>query len=266
MGEEEGKMSLLFDTQVLFVRSIKKLVRTPILLFFSLLQPIIFLVLFTQLFSSVGSSFSAAGGFAGASYLSFATAGIVLQNGFSSALQSGTSIVDDLNSGFLEKELVTPVNRSAIILGRLLSDAFRVVVQSAIILGLALILGAQLATGVLGVVLIFALVAFFGLAWSGISLAIGLRTKSAETVFGIGGFLTFPLLFMSTALVPVSLMPSWMQTVSLFNPISHTVDAVRVLTLTGFDWAKVLSAFGIIGAIAIVTLGATLYMFRKVVT
>jgi ABC-2 type transport system permease protein len=260
-------MSLAFDTWVLFVRSIKKLIRTPILLFFALVQPIIFLVLFTQLFSSVGHLFAAAAGYgAGVTYLSFATAGIVLQNGFSSALQSGTSIVDDLTSGFLEKELVTPVNRSAILLGRLLSDAFRVMVQSAIIITLAYLLGAELATGVVGVVLIFIVVAFFGLAWSGISLAIGLRTKSSETVFGLGGLLTFPLLFMSTALVPVSLMPGWMQTVSDFNPITYAVNAVRALTLTGFDWGPVLEAFGIIGLIAVVTMGATLYLFRKVVS
>ncbi len=253
-------MSFLFDTWVLFVRAIKKLVRTPILLFFSLFQPIIFLVLFTQLFTKF-SAFTP-----GVSYLSFATAGIILQNGFSSALQSGTSIVDDLTSGFLEKELVTPVNRSAILLGRLLSDAFRVVVQSAIIVLLAYAIGAEFVTGVLGVVLIFAIVAFFGLAWSGISLAIGLRTKSAETVFGIGGFLTFPLLFMSSALVPPSTMPDWMQSVSAVNPISYAVDAVRALTISGFDWGKVLAAFGIIGLIAVVTLGATLYLFRKVVS
>ena len=244
----------------------KKLVRTPILLFFSLFQPIIFLLLFTQLFSSVGTTFAAAGGYAGASYLSFATPGIVLQNGFSSALQSGTSVVDDLTSGFLEKELVTPVNRAAILLGRLLTDAFRVVVQSAIIIILAYLLGAEIQAGVAGVVLIFILVAFFGLAWSGISLTIGLKTKSAETVFGLGGILTFPLLFMSTALVPVKLMPTWMQNVSQVNPISYTVDAVRALTLTGFDWAKILEAFGVIGVIAVVTLGATLYLFRKVVS
>jgi len=200
------------------------------------------------------------------SYLSFAVAGIVLQNGFSSALQSGTSIVDDLTSGFLEKELVTPVSRAAILFGRLLSDAFRVVVQSAIILVLAYALGAQFKTGIPGVLLIFVLVAFFGLAWSGISLAIGLRTKSAETVFGLGGILTFPLLFMSSALVPTALMPTWMQNVSNLNPITYTVDAVRTLTLTGFDWMKIVYAFGIVGGIAVVTLGATLYLFRKVVS
>ena len=259
-------MSLAFDTWVLFVRSIKKLIRTPILLFFALIQPIIFLVLFTQLFSSVGPLFSRAAGYGAVTYLSFATAGIVLQNGFSSALQSGTSVVDDLTSGFLEKELVTPVNRAAILLGRLLSDAFRVVVQSAIILVLAFLLGAEITTGILGVILIFLIVAFFGLAWSGISLTIGLKTKSSETVFGLGGLLTFPLLFMSTALVPTSLMPSWMQTVSQLNPISYAVNAVRALTLTGFDWSTILEAFGIIGLIALVTLGATLYLFRKVVS
>jgi ABC-2 type transport system permease protein len=259
-------MSLAFDTWVLFVRSLKKLVRTPILLFFALVQPIIFLVLFTQLFSSVGAQFSRAAGFGAVTYLSFAVAGIVLQNGFSSALQSGTSVVDDLTSGFLEKELVTPVNRAAILLGRLLTDAFRVVVQSGIILVLALLLGGEFATGVLGVLMIFFIVAFFGLAWSGISLAIGLRTRSSETVFGLGGLLTFPLLFMSTALVPVALMPGWMQTVSDFNPISYAVDAVRSLTLIGFDWGKIAEALGIIGLIAVVSLGATLYMFRKVVS
>jgi len=267
MGEGAEEMTFLFDTWVLFVRSIKKLVRTPILLFFSLFQPIIFLFLFTQLFSRAGALFAAAGGYPGATYTSFALAGIVLQNGFSSALQSGTSVVDDLTSGFLEKALVTPVSRSAILFGRLLSDAFRVVVQSTIILALGyFLLGADLVTGVPGVLMIFLLVAFFGLAWSGISLTIGLRTKSAETVFGLGGILTFPLLFMSTALVPVNQMQLWMQNVSQVNPISYTVDAVRVLTLSGFDWSKIISAFGYVGVIAVVSLGATLYLFRKVVS
>ena len=259
-------MTFLNDTWVLFVRSIKKLIRTPILLFFSLFQPIIFIFLFTALFSTAGTAFAVLAGFPGASYTSFALAGIVLQNGFSSALQSGTSVVDDLTSGFLEKELVTPVSRSAILFGRLLSDAFRVVVQSAIILGLAyFFLGANMAGGIPGVLLIFLIVAFFGLAWSGISLTIGLKTRSAETVFGLGGILTFPLLFMSTALVPVKEMQSWMQNVSQVNPISYTVDAVRAITLSGFDWAKILYAFGYIGLIAVVSLGATLYLFRQVV-
>src|SRR5256712_7383687 len=174
---------------------IEKLVRNPILLFFSIFQPIIFLVLFTQLFSSFGTVL-------GVNYTTFATAGIVLQNAFSSAFQSGTAVVDDIKSGFLTKILATPVNRSAILFGRLLSDVFRVVAQTVIILVLAYALGVYPATGPIGYLLVIFTVAFFGLAWSGISLALGLKTKSAETVFGIAGALTFPLLFMRTALVP----------------------------------------------------------------
>ncbi len=256
-------MSILSDTWYLFIRAMKKLIRNPILLFFSLFQPIIFLVLFTQLFSK----FSQLPGFPASNYLLFATPGILLQNAFSSALQSGTSIVSDIDSGYLQKMLVTPVSRYAILLGRLTSDAFRVVVQSSIILVLAYLLGASVTTGIVGILLMLFTIALFGLAWSGISLALGLRTKSSETVFGIGAFLTFPLLFMSTALVPAKgFMPDWMVSVSNVNPISYTVNAVRVLMLTGYDWNTILQAYGYIIGIAIVTLGATLYLFRKVVS
>jgi ABC-2 type transport system permease protein len=258
-------MTFTTDTWHLFVRALKKLIRNPILVFFSLFQPIIFLVLFTQLFTKFAS---VPGLFPpGISYLDYATPGILLQNAFSSALQSGTSIVDDINSGFLQKVLVTPVNRSAILLGRLLSDAFRVTLQSVIILLLAYSLGFSVATGVGGVVGLVLIIAFFGLAWSGISLALGLRTRSAETVFGIGGFLTFPLLFMSTALVPNTAMPTWMADVSKVNPISIAVNAVRDLSLPSYFVATdVVTAVVVIAAIAIITLGATLYLFRKVVS
>ena len=236
-------MSLFYDTWYLFVRYLKKLIRNPILLFFSLFQPIIFLLLFTQLLGR----FSDIPGFVAAtgtdSYAIFATAGIILQNAFSSALQSGTSIVADIDSGFLQKMLVTPLNRYAILLGRLIGDAFRVVVQSVIILGLSLLpfVGVRIVTGLPGLLLILFIVAFFGLAWSGISLAIGMKTRSAETVFAIGGFITFPLLFLSTALVPQSFQPQWIQTISLFNPISYAVNAVRVLMITGYDWGVILA-------------------------
>ncbi len=254
-------MAFVSDTYYMFVRWMKKLARNPILLFFSLFQPIIFLVLFTQLFKNFGTFF-------GVNYVVFATSGIVLQNAFSSAFQSGTAVVDDIRSGFLTKMLATPASRASILLGRLLSDAFRVIVQSIIILVLAYGLGVFPQTGALGYPIILFTVAFFGLAWSGISLALGLRTKSAETVFGIAGFLTFPLLFMSTALVSRGAMGAdWMKSVSDYNPISITVNAIRVVIgPNAFDVATILEAYGVISLISLITLGATLYEFRKVVS
>ena len=264
-------MTLASDTWYIFVRYLRKLVRTPILLFFSLFQPILFLALFTQLLSRL-SDFPGILPPGVSSYLEFATAGILLQNAFGSALQSGNSIVADIDSGFLQKMLVTPVSRSAILLGRLSSDAFRVVIQSAIIIGLAYVFGAlednpfYVTTGFVGILLVLFTLAFFGLAWSGISLALGMKTRSAETVFAIGGVLTFPLLFLSPALFPIDFLPTWVKDVSMFNPVSYAVNASRAFMITGYDWGTILPAWGVIGLVAIVTLGATLYQFRKVVS
>src|SRR5260370_15437373 len=104
-------MSFFSDAFHLFVRSMKKLVRNPILVFFSLFQPIIFLLLFTQLFSNL-CRFIGSGTL---NYTTFATAGIVLQNAFSTAFQSGTAAVDDIKSGFLAKIFLTPFNQSSIL-------------------------------------------------------------------------------------------------------------------------------------------------------
>ncbi len=263
-------MTLLSDTRYVFIRYLVKLIRNPILLFFSLFQPILFLALFTQLLGNLAKIPGILP--SGVTYLEFAAAGILLQNAFGSALQSGNSIVADIDSGFLQKMLVTPMSRPAILLGRLSSDAFRVVVQTAIILALAYGIGAAenapfvVNTGVVGILLIFFTIAFFGLAWSGISLALGMKTRSAETVFAIGGVITFPLLFLSSALLPISFLPDWVQTVSKFNPVSYAVDACRVLMINGYDWGTILPAWGVIGLVAIITLSATLYQFRKVVS
>lgn len=254
-------MSLALDTLVLFRRSILKLVRVPILLFFSLVQPLIFLLLFTQLFDR----FALLPGFPAKNYLLFSLPGIVLMNAFSSSFQSGISIVDDLRSGFLERMLTTPVSRMAILLGRMLTDALRMVLQSLIILTVGYVMGASVETGVPGILMVLATVALFGLAWAGIAQIVALRTKNSEAVFGFGAFLTFPLLFMSTALTPEFFMPQWMQTVSKFNPISYTVEALRVLVLSGFDWGVIGQAYGVIIGIAVVTVGGSIFMFRRVI-
>lgn len=257
-------MTLLSDTRYIFIRYMTKLIRTPILLFFSLFQPLLFLLLFTQLLGNLSNVPGVLP--PGVSYLQFATAGILMQNAFGSALQSGNSIVADIDTGFLQKMLVTPVSRPAILLGRLSSDAFRVVMQTAIILGLAYALGAYVVTGVIGVLLIFFTLAFFGLAWSGISLALGMKTRSSETVFAIGGVITFPLLFLSPALFPLSFLPHWVQVVSYFNPVSYAVAASRVLMINGYIWTTILPAWGVIALVALITMSATLIQFRKVVS
>ncbi len=220
----------------------------------------IFLLLFTQLFGK----FASIPGFPADNYLLFAVPGIILQNAFTSAFQSGTAFVDDLKSGFLAKMLVTQASRQAILFGRISADSARVTVQSIIIFGISFAMGAHPVTGIPGLLMMLLISALFGLGWGGISIFIGLKTRSSESVFAIAGFLTFPLIFMSTALTPASFMPDWMQTVTRFNPISYGVDAIRVLMLSGFDWEVILPAFAVIGSLIAVTMGAVIYQFRKI--
>jgi ABC-2 type transport system permease protein len=139
-------------------------------------------------------------------------------------------------------------------------------IQSGIIIGVALLLGLTIVTGIHGLLLIFVNLAFFDLAWSGLLLSVGLKTKKVETVSAVGNLLAFPLLFISSALFPVSIMPAWAQTVSKFNPLSYASNVTRDLIQGGLTWGTFVSAYVIIGLIAVVTFAATLYQFRKVIS
>jgi ABC-2 type transport system permease protein len=187
-------------------------------------------------------------------------------NAMTGATLSGVSIVNDLNSGFLSKMLLTKVNRPAILLGRMLTDVFVVVVQSIMTLVVAILMGVTIATGLPGTLLILLTVAFFELALSGIFLVVGMGSRKTETISAIGGVLFFPLIFVSSAMFPTSFFPSWAQTISMYNPVSYTSDATRALVQGGLTWNTLVSAYTVVGSIALVTISATLYLFRKVIS
>jgi len=264
-------MGLFGESYYFFRRALKKLVRTPIVLLFSLIQPIIFLLIFTQLFDGFGNDpdFRAATG--ANSYLEYAAPGIVMMNAFSSALQSGVTMVDDIQSGFLDKVLVTPVRRSSILLGRMMADAVRIVVQTVILISLALLIGARADNGVLGILSVIGIIAFFGLAWAGISHSIGLRTKNQQAVFSAGFLLTFPLMFMSTMLAPDYVMKDWIREASMFNPINFAVNSIRSLMIlslnswTATNWASLGQSLLVVGGLAVLSLGSAVLAFRKLV-
>lgn len=254
-------MTILYDTQSYFNRALKKAIRNPTLLFINLFTPLLFLLLFSQLLQKLSVFLGPSG-----SYLSYLTPGILVLNAVTGAFQSGMSIVNDLNSGFLSKVLLTPASRGAILLGRLLNDLLVLMLQSAIIIGLAVLIGLHIATGFPGLLLIFVTLAFFGLAWSGLLLAVGLKTRKAETVSAVGNLLVFPLLFISSALFPISIMPVWAQTVSNYNPLSYVSNVTRDLVLGGLTWNGFATAYAVIGLMAILTFAATLYQFKKIVS
>lgn len=254
-------MNLWYDTQSLFIRALIKIIRNPTLLFVNLFTPLLFLLLFSQLLQKLTSLPGLSG-----SYLTYLTPGILVLNAVTGSFQSGMSIVNDVNSGFLQKMLLTQVSRPAILLGRLTTDLLVVIIQSTIIIGVAQILGLRIAYGFQGLLLIFVTLVFFDLAWSGLMLAVGLKTKKAETVSAVGNLLAFPLLFVSSALFPTSIMPRWAQVVSDYNPLSYASNVTRDLVQGGLTWHTFGTAYAVIIIMATVTFSATLYQFRKVVS
>lgn len=253
-------MSIASDTRALFGRYLTKLVRNPTLLVTNLVTPVLFFVLFSQLlgklsvFPGVGSSFEA-----------YLMPGIVVMCSFLFCPQAGISIVNDLNSGFLSKMLVTQVNRGTILLGRVLTDALIVVLASALVIVTALVMGVTFSTGLAGILLILVTSGAFGLTWAGIFLAIGMRTRSAESVSAFSGGSSFLLLFLSSGFFPTSIMPGWAQTFSAWNPVSYLATAMRSTLNGGYDWSAFGVAYAWIGAIAVIALATTVYQFRKTI-
>jgi ABC-2 type transport system permease protein len=244
------------------VRYVTKLLRNPTLLGTSLAMPLIFLVLFSQLFQKLSVFLPNVSG----GYLPYLLPGIVSIGALVSSPQSGVSIVNDLNSGFLSEMLLTSVRRPAILLGRLLADMLVVVAQCTIVIIAAIGMGVRIYYGLLGVLLILLTVAFLEFALSGIFLAVGMATRRTETINAVAGLIGLPLMFVSSAMFPISFLPSWAQIFSSINPLSYSGDAMRQLVLGGFKLSALLDAYTFTGAIAIATIAATIYQFRKVIT
>jgi ABC-2 type transport system permease protein len=255
-------LGLPYDTESLFQRGLTKMVRNPTLLVTYLVEPIAFLVLFSQMFTKMGEFLpSTAGG-----YVAYLTPGILVFCALIASPQGGVSIVNDINSGFLSKILLTQSSRSAILLGRLLTDVSLSVGEAVITLITAIVMGVTISTGLPGVLLIFVTVAFFEMALSGLFLAIGIATRKTETLSAVSGFLYLPLIFLSTAMFPTSFLPGWAQTASNYNPVTYIADVARELVSGGLNLNTLVEGYALTGVIALVTFAATLYQFRKVIS
>ena len=241
-------------------RSLRKLTRNPALLFFSLMMPLVWLILFSQMFAKVFARGAAGGGLElPYDYVAVMLPGVATMTSIQSASQSGFGMVADIETGFMDKFFVSPVRRGSVLIGKLVADGIRMAVQAALILLIAYLLKLTVgwripfATGLPGAALLVLLSAAFGVAFSGLSNAVALRTKNTEATMMVSFTLTFPLLFLSTAMLPKVLLPGWVQTFSALNPVSYLANASRELILSGYNWGDLGSA-----ALAIVILGVVL--------
>lgn len=251
-------------------RSLKKLSRNPFVLMFTLIMPLIWLGMFSQTFGTIFSkAASGPGGALPYNYIAVLLPGIAIMTAIQAASQSGFAMVSDIETGFMDKFFVAPIRRSSVLIGKLLGDALRMAGQAAIVLTIAyvftLAFGWKIpfAAGPLGDLIIVLLAALFGVAFSGLSNSVALFTKSTEATMMVSFTLTFPLLFLSTAMVPLSLLPPWVQTFSMFNPVSYVATACRALILTGVNWFEIGQALAAIGIVGFLLNGLAVIAFRR---
>lgn len=251
-------MTVLFDTAHLLARLLRQTARMPVVLFISLIQPIVWLLLFGQLFRAVVSLDA----FGTDSYLQFFTPGVVVMAALFGSGYAGMGTLADLHSGVLDRMLATPVSRAAIVAAWVLHTAVAVTVQAAVMLGLALALGVGLPGGVAGGALMLVAAALLGAGVGAASHALALLARKQETMFAVMNFVLLPATFVSTILMTDRLMPDWMRGVAAFNPVNWAAELARG-TFGGMPMRDLALNLSLLVAFALVCAMAAAAAFRS---
>ncbi len=242
------------EVGALTMRWVLRLSRERFSMLFTLAQPMIFWLIF------FGSLFQRAADIQilqAPNYMSFLAAGVVVMTVLNNGLSGGVDLLFDKENGFLERLMSTPIRRSSVILSRFLFVTTITSLQVLVILAVAYLFGVTPATGLPGIAVVLLIGMLFGVGLTAISMAMAFSVKSHGDFFSVLGFLSLPMIFLSSALVPLSAMPTWMSVVARVNPMTWTIDAVRPLILSG--WGQALPKVGMVVVILLAFDAVCLY-------
>jgi ABC-2 type transport system permease protein len=228
-------MSFVSHSWFLTVRVLRHLMRQPWYIALTLIQPIIWLVLYGQLFKRVVEL----PGFQTNSYISFLTPGVIIMSALFGAGWSGMGVILDLDHGVMDRFLIAPVSRPAIIVGRLSYLAIVTVVQSLILFSMGFVLGARYPGGAVGLFVLLIAAISLSLPFGALSIALALLVRKQESVIGAVNFILLPLTFMSPVFIASPLMPTWMTVAARFNPLNWAVQAGRLALASNTDWSVI---------------------------
>ena len=238
---------------------IRKLIHDPTELITRVIQPILWLGIFGEALSKAHAIPTN-----GVPYLEFIAPGILAQSVIFVAVFYGLSIIWERDMGLLQKILVTPTPRLALVFGKMISASIRGMSQAIVIFIFAFLLGIHLkitALSILGVVVIISLGASF---FAGLSMIIASIVKTRERFMGIGQVITLPLFFASNAIYPIDIMPKWLQVAAKINPLSYMVEGLRTLLVSG-NLSRLLPDILILFAVTLSISILSAYMYPKVV-
>lgn len=250
---------IIGKSYVMAEMEVRKLLHDPTELITRAIQPILWIGIFGQALSKVRAIPTN-----GVTYQQFITPGILTQSVTFIAIFYGLSIIWERDMGLLQKILVTPTPRLALVLGKMVSAGIRGLAQAIIIFLFAALLRIQLILTPLSFLVTFAIVMLGAGFFSSLSMIIASIVKTRERFMGIGQVITLPLFFASNAIYPIEIMPAWLQIVARINPLSYMVDGLRAILLS----ANTSQALFDIGILTLVTFFISIlaaYMYPKVV-
>jgi ABC-2 type transport system permease protein len=246
------------STWLIFQRSLRQSLRNPAWVLIGILQPLLYLALFGPLLVPVLASTP---GFPPGDAWQVLVPALLVQQGLFGTLFAGFSLVAEYRAGVVERMRVTPVSRTALLLGRALKDVLVLVVQAVLLVGLALLFGLRVPVGAVPVAL--AVVAVLGLAMASLSYALGLRLKSEEALGPLFNTVGLPLLLLSGVLLPMSVAPAWLYGLSRVNPFVYLVDAERAIFQGQLASPTVLVGVVVAVLLAAVTVGWGVRTFQR---
>jgi len=166
---------------------------------------------------------------------------------------SGLALVTEIDMGYFDKLLAAPIRRSSIIFGRLTADLVRGLMGSTVVLLAGIALGAHMASGFLGAVVLVVLAALFGVGYAGFGILVALRTRNVQAT-NTSFLLFFPLLFLTPNFVPFDRLSPVMEALARLNPVSYVIEGLRSLIILGWDWGKLAVCVGVIvGLVGLLT-------------
>jgi ABC-2 type transport system permease protein len=241
-------------------RRLHAVLRQPAFVVISLIQPAIWLFLFGQLFRKV---IDIPGFGAGGSYLDYLIPGIVAMNAMNANMWAGMGAMEEIERGTLNRFLVSPASRVALMNANVVELAVNTTVQSLIILFLGRLGGAHYPGGVAGPVVIVVASILLGTVFGTLSNACGMLVRQREAIIGINIFFMLPLTFLSSAFMAPALMPGWMRHIAACNPLNWAVQAGRSALSTDPDWGGVALRCGGLLALAVVCVAVSVVTFRS---
>jgi ABC transporter DrrB family efflux protein len=252
-----GLGGLVANTATITGRNLHRLVRVPTLIAFATVQPAMFVVLFTYAW---GGAIHPPGV---TRYIDYALPGIWILAIAFGASQTGVALADDLATGMIDRFRALPMARSAVLAGRVTADAARNLFVLALMTGIGYAIGFRFHAGPAAALAAIVLALLVGVAFSWIFALLGLLVRDAESA-GIGGLLAvIPLIFTSSTFVPVATFPGWLQAFAKANPITATVDALRVLCLGGPTSTHLWNALAWLAGVLAVAVPAAVIRYRR---